>query len=281
MNIEVKNVFYKYNKFDKDSDYDIKDISIDIFDNDYLAVVGETGSGKSTFVQHLNGLIKADLGDILVDGVSIYSKSFDMQNLKFRVGLVFQYPEYQFFSETVIDDVAFGAINMGFSKEEANSKARDALKIMGMGKEYFYKFPFSLSGGEKRKVAIAGILIMNPEVLILDEPQAGLDPISKKELFNTLNRLHSMGKTIIIITHNMEDVIENAKRVAAFKNGRIITVDYVKNFFINNESFDNMNLEKPEQVLFVEKLKQKYVNIDLHKLKELEIIDEIREKIKL
>ena len=281
MNIEVKNVFYKYNKFDKDSDYDIKDISIDIFDNDYLAVVGETGSGKSTFVQHLNGLIKADLGDILVDGVSIYSKSFDMQNLKFRVGLVFQYPEYQFFSETVIDDVAFGAINMGFSKEEANSKARDALKIMGMGKEYFHKFPFSLSGGEKRKVAIAGILIMNPEVLILDEPQAALDPISKKELFNTLNRLHSMGKTIIIITHNMEDVIENAKRVAAFKNGRIITVDYVNNFFINNESFDNMNLEKPEQVLFVEKLKQKYENIDLYKLKELEIIDEIREKIKL
>ena len=281
MKIEVKNIFYKYNKFDKDSDYDIKGISIDILNNDYLAIVGETGSGKSTFVQHLNGLIKADLGDILIDGVSIYSKNYDMQKLKFKVGLVFQYPEYQFFSETVLEDVSFGAINMGFSKEEANKKAEYALKMMGIEKEYFDKFPFILSGGEKRKVAIAGILVMEPDVLILDEPQAGLDPMSKKELFNILNKLHKMGKTIIIITHNMEDVIENAKRVAALKNGKIIAVDYVENFFMNNEIINNINLMKPEQILLIEKLKKKYNDIDLSKIREKEIIDEIKQTIHL
>ena len=281
MEIKVKNIFYKYNKFDKDSDYDIKGISIDIPNNDYLAIVGETGSGKSTFVQHLNGLIRADLGDILVDGVSIYSKNYDMQKLKFKIGLVFQYPEYQFFSETVIDDVSFGAINMGLNREEAINRASKILNMMGIDKEYYNKFPFVLSGGEKRKVAIAGILIMEPDVLILDEPQAGLDPISKKELFKILTELHKMGKTIIIITHNMEDVIENAKRVAAFKNGKIITVDSVEKFFMNSEIINNINLMKPEQILFIEKLKEKYRDIDLSKIREREIIDEIREKIPL
>ena len=281
MKIEVKNISYKYDKYDKSKNYDIKNISIDIFDNDYLAIIGESGSGKSTFVQHLNGLIKSDVGDILIDGESIYSKNYDLQKLKFKIGLVFQYPEYQFFEETVIADVSFGAINMGINKIDAITKSKEVLKLMGVSEECFDKFPFVLSGGEKRKVAIAGILVMNPDILILDEPQAGLDPDSKIELFNILSKLHKKGKTIILITHNMEDVVENAKRVAVFKSGELIKTDTVLNIFNDKNLLKYANIILPEQIDLIKKLKQKYNKVDENKIKEIEIIEEIKNNIKL
>ena len=281
MKIEVKNISYKYDKYDKSKNYDIKNISIDIFDNDYLAIIGESGSGKSTFVQHLNGLIKSDVGDILIDGESIYSKNYDLQKLKFKIGLVFQYPEYQFFEETVIADVSFGAINMGINKIDAITKSKEVLKLMGVSEECFNKFPFVLSGGEKRKVAIAGILVMNPDILILDEPQAGLDPESKIELFNILSKLHKKGKTIILITHNMEDVVENAKRVAVFKSGELIKTDTVLNIFNDKNLLEYANIILPEQIDLIKKLKQKYNKFDENKIKEIEIIEEIKNNIKL
>lgn len=280
MHIEVKNINYIYDKMSKEKKYALKDISFDIFDNDYIAIIGETGSGKSTLVQHLNGLIKADSGDIKVDGVSIYSKNYNLNSLRFKVGLVFQYPEYQFFSETVLSDVSFGAINMGYSEEEANSMSKNILRAVGIYDECFDKFPFMLSGGEKRKVAIAGVLVMNPEVLILDEPQAGLDPISKIELFKVLDNLHKNGKTIIMITHNMEDVVEYANKVIVMKNSKILRVGETVEVFNDDELLNEANIIKPDQVELIHKLNKKFKNIDKNKIKQEEIVEEIINKIK-
>ncbi len=280
MHIEVKNINYIYDKMSKEKKYALRDVSFDIFDNDYIAIIGETGSGKSTLVQHLNGLLKADSGDIKVDGVSIYSKNYDLNSLRFKVGLVFQYPEYQFFSETVISDVSFGALNMGYSEEEAKEMSKNILRTVGISDEYFDKFPFMLSGGEKRKVAIAGVLVMNPEVIILDEPQAGLDPVSKSELFKVLYDLHKKGKTIIMITHNMEDVIEYADKVIVMKNSKVLKVDKTASVFNDDKLLSEANIIKPEQVELMNKLNEKFKNIDIKKIKQKEIVEEIVNKIK-
>lgn len=280
MHIEVKNINYIYDKMSKEKKYALRDVSFDIFDNDYIAIIGETGSGKSTLVEHLNGLLKADSGDIKVDGVSIYSKNYDLNSLRFKVGLVFQYPEYQFFSETVISDVSFGALNMGYSEEEAKEMSKNILRAVGIGDEYFDKFPFMLSGGEKRKVAIAGVLVMNPEVIILDEPQAGLDPVSKCELFKFLGDLHKKGKTIIMITHNMEDVIEYAEKVIVMRNSRVLKVEKTDLVFNDEKLLSEANIIRPEQVELMNKLNEKFKNIDIKKIKQEEIVEEIVNKIK-
>ena len=280
MKIKIDNINYKYNEFNKDGVFELKNISFDIEDNDYVAIIGETGSGKSTLVQHLNGLVKADSGNIYVDNENIYNEKYDLNILRQKIGLVFQYPEYQFFAETVLDDVAFGAINMGFTEEEAKIKAADTLKLVGINEELFSKLPFMLSGGEKRKVAIAGVLVMDPEVIIMDEPQAGLDPISKEELFVLLDKLHKNGKTIIIITHNMEDVIEYCKKVVVLKHGEFLKIDTPVNIFNDDELLKKANILKPEQAIFVDELNKKYNKIDKSKLKINEIVDEIVNVIK-
>ena len=280
MKIKIDNINYKYNEFNKDGVFELKNISFDIEDNDYVAIIGETGSGKSTLVQHLNGLVKADSGNIYVDNENIYNEKYDLNILRQKIGLVFQYPEYQFFAETVLDDVAFGAINMGFTEEEAKIKAADTLKLVGINEELFSKLPFMLSGGEKRKVAIAGVLVMDPEVIIMDEPQAGLDPISKEELFVLLDKLHKNGKTIIIITHNMEDVIEYCKKVVVLKHGELLKIDTPVNIFNDDELLKKANILKPEQAIFVDELNKKYNKIDKSKLKINEIVDEIVNVIK-
>ena len=280
MKIKIDNINYKYNEFNKDGVFELKNISFDIEDNDYVAIIGETGSGKSTLVQHLNGLVKADSGNIYVDNENIYNEKYDLNILRQKIGLVFQYPEYQFFAETVLDDVAFGAINMGFTEEEAKIKAADTLKLVGINEELFSKLPFMLSGGEKRKVAIAGVLVMDPEVIIMDEPQAGLDPISKEELFVLIDKLHKNGKTIIIITHNMEDVIEYCKKVVVLKHGELLKIDTPVNIFNDDELLKKANILKPEQAIFVDELNKKYNKIDKSKLKINEIVDEIVNVIK-
>lgn len=275
MNIKLENVNYKYNEFEDKNVFKLKNISFDIEDNDYVSIIGETGSGKSTLVQHLNGLIKATSGAIYIDGKNIYDDKYDLNKLRQKVGLVFQYPEYQFFAETVIEDVAFGAKNMGFSNEKSKEMAKTTLNMLGIKDELFDKLPFMLSGGEKRKVAIAGVLVMDPEVVIMDEPQAGLDPISKYELFEMINELYKKGKTIIIVTHNMEDVIEYSKKVVILKNGELLAVDTPVNIFNNDKLLSEANILKPEQVLLSKELNNKYKNYDYNKIKMNEIIDEI------
>ena len=275
MNIKIENINYKYNEFEDKNVFNLKNISFDIEDNDYVAIIGETGSGKSTLVQHLNGLIKATSGAIYIDGKNIYDDKYDLNKLRQKVGLVFQYPEYQFFAETVIEDVSFGAKNMGYSNEEAIQMAKTTLNMVGIKDELFDKLPFMLSGGEKRKVAIAGVLVMDPEVVIMDEPQAGLDPISKYELFEMINKLYKKGKTIIIVTHNMEYVIEYSKKVVIMRHGELLAVDSPVNIFNNDKLLLEAHILKPEQVILSQKLNKKYKNYNLDKIKTKDIIDEI------
>lgn len=275
MKIEIKNLKYKYEDYKKDNRYALNDISFEVLDNDFLSIVGETGSGKSTLSLHLNGLLKAQSGDILIDGKSIYDKNYDLNSLRYKVALVFQYPEYQLFAETVLDDVIFGALNKGIDKKQAIEKAKEILYSFGFSDKDFYKMPFMLSGGEKRKVAIAGILIMEPEVLILDEPEAGLDPISKKELFMLLKRLNDEGKTIIFITHNLEDSCEYAKRVLIMKKGELIACDETYKIFNNEEVLKKANIVKPDQLLLVDELKKNGFSFDDKSIKQEDIIKEI------
>lgn len=280
MNIKLENINYKYNEFENKNVFNLKNISFDIEDNDYVSIIGETGSGKSTLVQHLNGLIKATSGAIYIDGKNIYDDKYDLNKLRQKVGLVFQYPEYQFFAETVIEDVAFGAKNMGYSNEESIQMAKVTLNMIGIKDELFDKLPFMLSGGEKRKVAIAGVLVMDPEVVIMDEPQAGLDPISKYELFEMINKLYKKGKTIIIVTHNMEDVIEYSKKVVIMRHGEVLAVDSPVSIFNNDKLLLDAHILKPEQVILSQELNKKYKHFDLNKIKTKDIIDEILKVVK-
>ena len=275
MRIEVKDLKYKYEDYSKDNKHALNGCSFVVEENDFLSIVGETGSGKSTLSLHLNGLLKAQSGDIVIDGKSIYDKDYDLNQLRYKVALVFQYPEYQLFAETVLEDVMFGAINKGVEKDLAVKKAKEILYSFGFTDAVFNKMPFMLSGGEKRKVAIAGILIMEPEVLILDEPEAGLDPMSKKELFLLLKRLNEQGKTIIFITHNLEDSCEYAKRVMIMKKGEALICDDTYKVFSNEEVLKKANIVKPEQLLLVDELKKKGFNFDDNIIKQEDIIKAI------
>ena len=224
MGIQVKNIFYTYQKKATNATQALMDVSLEIKDNDFLAIVGETGSGKSTLAQMFNALLVPDKGDVLVnDYVINYKnrKSRKLRGLRKQVGLVFQFPEYQLFEETVEKDVAFGVKNFGVKGEEALNRAHEALKQVGLDESYFKRAPFDLSGGEKRKVAIAGILAIDPDILIFDEPTAGFDPQSSKDLMNLITEFHKNGKTIIIITHDMDLVNTYTKRVVMLERGQV------------------------------------------------------------
>lgn len=275
--LEVKNIKYKYNKFDELSKYALDDISFSIDEKDFVAIIGESGSGKSTLISHLNGLYKADSGEILFKGVNIYSNDFNLTDLRFKCGIVFQYPEYQLFSETVIDDVAFGAIKKGLSKEEAYKKSLEVLKLLGI-EHLKDEAPFNLSGGEKRKVAFAGVFVMDPDILIFDEPDAGLDPVSKDQFYELIKSLNNkFGTTIIYITHNLDDVIEYANKVIVLNEGKIVKTGKPYEILTDKEVMTKANLEMPYAVnIYYEVLKKGY-NIDKTKLKFDEILNSLIE----
>ena len=267
MGIQVKNIFYTYQKKATNATQALMDVSLEIKDNDFLAIVGETGSGKSTLAQMFNALLIPDKGDVLVnDYVINYKnrKSRKLRGLRKQVGLVFQFPEYQLFEETVEKDVAFGVKNFGVKGEEALNRAHEALKQVGLDESYFKRAPFDLSGGEKRKVAIAGILAIDPDILIFDEPTAGFDPQSSKELMNLITEFHKNGKTIIIITHDMDLVNTYTKRVVMLERGQVTFDGTPNELFSHIKGYDR--LDTPSVIKVAEKLKEKGMDIDINEI---------------
>ena len=207
MSIRAENLNYIYGKGTAFEQYALKDINFEIQDGEFVGIIGHTGSGKSTLIQHLNGLIKATSGKIYFNGEDIYAPGYDLKKLRQKVGLVFQYPEHQLFEVDVLSDVCFGPKNQGLSVDEAKERAKEALHLVGLDESYYEKSPFELSGGQKRRVAIAGVLAMKPQVLVLDEPTAGLDPKGRDEILDRVAGLREDTKmTVVLVSHSMEDV---------------------------------------------------------------------------
>jgi len=279
MSVEVKNVGFTYSPKTPNSYVALSDVSFNINNGDFLAIVGQTGSGKSTLVQMLNGLAMPSVGEILVDGITtktISKKSKLMKALRKKIGLVFQFPEYQLFEETIVKDVAFGLINYGMKKEDAYEKAKQYILKIGLNDSYFERSPFELSGGEKRKVAIAGILALEPDVIVLDEPTAGLDPRSKMDLLALIEKLHNDGKTVVIVTHNMSLVRKYANHVVMIEKGKLIFDGTPNDLFLNDKACEI--IEVPEVVQCAKLLNKKGAKIDISKVSSIDtLIKEISE----
>ncbi|WP_138309939.1 MULTISPECIES: energy-coupling factor transporter ATPase [unclassified Clostridium] len=239
------------------------DVNLEIGDGEFVGLIGHTGSGKSTLIQHLNGLIKASAGELFYNGENIYSQGYDMKQLRSKVGLVFQYPEHQLFEVDVLTDVCFGPKNQGLSREEAEARARKALEQVGLDPSYYKQSPFELSGGQKRRVAIAGVLAMEPEVLILDEPTAGLDPRGRDEILDQIDRLHrERHMTIILVSHSMEDVARYADRLIVMNHGQKVFDGAPREVFRHYKELETMGLAAPQITYLVHDLKARGIDID-------------------
>lgn len=259
MRIETKNLTYAYDHSKKNSaSVALNNVSLVIEEGEFFGIIGQTGSGKSTFVQHLNGLIKVGKngGEITIGGYKLHEKNCDFKSLRAKVGMVFQYPEHQLFAETVFDDVAFGLKNFqkDISEKEIEERVKNALTLVGLNYERIKeKSPFELSGGQKRRVAIAGVIVTRPEVLVLDEPVAGLDPVGKKEFLSLLKKLHqTFVKTIILVSHDMNVISEYCTKVAIFSHGNLHSVGTPKQIFSNEEKIRELGLSLPTTA-FIEK----------------------------
>lgn len=263
MLISLKNIDYIYSK---NTAYEIKaldGVSADFNENEFVGVIGHTGSGKSTFLQLLNGLERPDSGEVLFHGKNIWDKDFNRKELRAKVGLVFQYPEHQLFENDVITDVCFGPKNFGLSSEEALERAKLALELVGIDEKLYKASPFELSGGQKRRVAIAGVIASKPEVLVLDEPTAGLDPKGKNDLLDMLAMLREKERiTIIFVSHSMEDIAEYAERVLVFHGGKLVFDDNTRAVFSHIEELESMQLAAPQVCYILRKLKERGLNVD-------------------
>lgn len=281
MNVfDIKNLTFSYDKYDKSSRNILSDINLSITENDFMAIVGKSGSGKSTLINHLNGILKADSGDIIFKGKSIYSNDFDLTRLRFNCGLVFQYPDYQLFSETVLEDVCFGALKMGMNESDAKNRSLEVMKRLGI-EDLKDASPFNLSGGEKRKVALAGVLVMRPDVLILDEPEAGLDSKSKKELFDFLEVLNKEKNiTIIFTTHNYDDVMEYANTVVVLNEGKLIKSGKPYDVFSDESIIKSCDLDMPYAVQIAKKMINMGIKINTDSLRSNDIINALSENSK-
>ncbi|WP_391118421.1 energy-coupling factor ABC transporter ATP-binding protein [Psychrobacillus sp. L3] len=259
MDITLQQVSYAYAKntpFEKRALYDV---DLHIPSSSYQAIIGHTGSGKSTILQHLNALLKPSEGSIQIGDVEVKAdkKNKQLRKVRQKVGIVFQFPEHQLFDETVLKDIMFGPMNFGVSEEEAKRRAIELVKLLGLPDEVMEKSPFDLSGGQMRRVAIAGVLAMNPEVLVLDEPTAGLDPRGRKEIMDLFYKLHKeKGLTTVLVTHSMEDAARYADRIAIMHNGKCVLEDTPQAIFRNEERLMNYRLELPQSVKFQKKMEQ-------------------------
>ena len=255
--IKAENINYIYQQgmpFERQALYDV---NIEIEDGSLVALIGHTGSGKSTLIQHFNALVKPTSGKIIINGIDVTAPKADLRLVRKTVGLVFQYPEHQLFEETVYKDIAFGPKNMGFSDEEIDKRVRESAALVGLKEKHLTRSPFDLSGGQKRRVAIAGVLAMNPKVLILDEPTAGLDPKGRDEILATIKKLHEENKEMIIIfvSHSMEDVAKTAERVSVMNGGHVEMQRTVAEVFAQAEHLQKIGLNVPQVTLLTDKLR--------------------------
>lgn len=256
MAIELDHVDYIYGEDTPLAVKALDDICLTIPDGQFIGIIGHTGSGKSTLMQHLNGLIRATHGDIRYCGESIYAKDYDMRTLRSNVGLVFQYPEHQLFEIDVFTDVCFGPRNLGLSEEEVRSRAEEALLQVGMPRELWMQSPFELSGGQKRRAAIAGVLAMKPRVLILDEPTAGLDPKGREEILQQIKKLQTeSGMTILLVSHSMDDVAEYVERIIVMNGGRVMYDDVPKAVFAHAKELEEVGLAAPQVTYVMQELR--------------------------
>ena len=262
--IEINNLMHVYSPglpFEKKA---VDDISLKIEENEFIGLIGHTGSGKSTFIQHLNGLLKPSSGEIIIDGTRVDKSGSNLTDLRKKVGLVFQYPEYQLFEETIERDIAFGPRNLDISEEEVHERVKSSMESVGLDYEtYKDKSPFELSGGLKRRVAIAGVLAMEPKVLILDEPTAGLDPRGRDEILSEIKSIHENRKiTVILVSHSMEDVAKIAERIIVFDKGKVFLDGEPREIFRNEDKLLGVGLGIPQITSLMRTLKKKGLDIN-------------------
>ena len=258
--IQTEGLTYRYGigtPFEKTA---VDHVDLEIEAGSFVGIIGHTGSGKSTLIQHLNGLLRPTEGKVLLDGVDIWADKSKMRQMRFRVGLVFQYPEYQIFEETVAKDIAFGPRNMGLAEEEVQARVQETAAIVGLSEEILKQSPFLLSGGQKRRVAIAGVMAMRPEVLILDEPTAGLDPRGREEILQEIQAYRKQtGATILLVSHSMEDVARHAKKILVMNAGKVFCYDTVANVFRRSQELQAIGLAVPQITRVCDALRAKGV----------------------
>ncbi len=258
MSIALEHVSYVYSPGTAYEKHALKDVSFEIPQGQFVGIIGHTGSGKSTLIQHLNGLVRATSGKVLYEGKNIYDEGYNMRALRSQVGLVFQYPEYQLFEVDVLSDVCFGPKNQGLSPEECEKNAREALELVGFPEKYYKQSPFELSGGQKRRVAIAGVLAMKPKVLILDEPTAGLDPKGRDEILDQVEKLHKeTGMTVILVSHSMEDIARYVERIIVMNHGEKMLDGTPKEVFRHYKELEQVGLAAPQVTYVMHDLKER------------------------
>lgn len=276
MGIRLENVCYTYGSDTTSEIKALNNVNLEINKGEFVAIIGHTGSGKSTLIQHFNGLERPKSGNVFYNNENIYENNYDLRKLRCKVGLVFQYPEHQLFEETVLKDVCFGPMNMGMSREEAEKKAKLVLEQVGINEKCYNKSPFELSGGQKRRVAIAGVLAMNPEIIVLDEPTAGLDPKGRDKILNRIKELHdNTGIGVVLVSHSMEDVANYAQRLIVINNCKIKYDGMPKDVFKHYKELEKMGLKAPQITYIMHKLKEKGLDVDENVI----TIEEARENI--
>lgn len=281
MSIEVKGLSYTYSEKTPFARRALADVTFTVNEGEFVGIIGSTGSGKSTLIQHLNALIRRTSGEIIVCGIDLTAKRPDLAKLRSKVGMLFQYPEYQLFEDTVAKDVAFGPKNFGFSEEEIKEAVRESIGLVGLDyEEVAAKSPFELSGGEKRRVAIAGVIASRPEVLVLDEPTAGLDPVGKKEILDLVVRLRrEYCKTVVMISHNMDEIAEYADRVLVLQDGHLIADTTPRQLFSSEDALDGTGLEIPHTVRIYRLLKAGGIDLKEVPLTKSELLAAIKREV--
>lgn len=261
--LQVKDLTHTYGTGTPFQRSAVEHMSFDVNEGEFLGIIGHTGSGKSTLIQHLNGLLQPTAGEILLRGKNIWAEPKKIREVRFKVGLVFQYPEYQLFEETVYKDIAFGPTNQGKTGDELDHAVREAAKLVGIRDDQLEKSPFELSGGQKRRVALAGVLAMEPEVLVLDEPTAGLDPAGRENLMANIRDYHrNKGKTIILVSHSMDEIARNVDRILVLKNAHVLMQGIPAEVFARGEELLSAGLDVPQITRIAMELKRRGVDID-------------------
>ena len=263
MSIELQHVSFIYSPGTAYELHALKDISFTVHDGEFIGIIGHTGSGKSTLIQHLNALIRPTKGKVLYNGEDIWEENYDRRALRSQVGLVFQYPEHQLFENTVLEDVCFGPLNQGLSKEEAEERAKKALASVGFREDHYGKSPFELSGGQKKRAAIAGVLAMDPKILVLDEPTAGLDPKGRDEILDQVRALQEeRGIAVLVVSHSMEDMARYAGRLIVMDHGAVAFDDVPGNVFAHYEELEKMGLAAPQLTYVMQTLRANGLMVD-------------------